>query len=302
MALSAGEEKPVTNRLPAHQPKPAWLRRRLPAAGREPAVSRTLSSLSLHTVCQEAHCPNQLECYGRGTATFLLLGPNCTRRCTFCAVGKARPLPPDPEEPAHVARAAVEMDLDFCVLTMVTRDDLPDGGAAHVAATIRAVKEARPGIGIEVLISDLGRNREALQTVLRAEPEVLNHNLETVPRLYPQVRPQADYRASLELLARAGRRRPRPLTKSGLMLGLGETKTEVLGVLDDLRANGCDLLTLGQYLAPSPDHHPIIRYVTPDEFEDFRTQALARGFKGVASAPLVRSSYQAGELCRGAGG
>jgi lipoic acid synthetase len=196
----------------------------------------------------------------------------------------------------------MEMDLSFCVLTMVTRDDLPDGGAAHVAATIKALKEARPGIGVEVLISDLSRSAKALETVLKAGPEVLNHNLETVARLYPRVRPQADYRASLELLSRAGRHRPRPVTKSGLMLGLGETREEILKVLDDLRATGCDLVTLGQYLAPSPDHHPIIRYVTPEEFEEFRSQALARGFKGVASAPLVRSSYQAGELCRSAKG
>ena len=297
---SKKEGEPVSQQNhQTHQPKPSWLRRRLPAAGREPAVSRTLKSLSLHTVCQEARCPNQLECYGQGTATFLLLGPKCTRGCTFCAVGKVEPRPPDPEEPAHVARAAVEMDLKFCVLTMVTRDDLPDGGAAHVAAAIRAVKEARPGIGVEVLISDLGKSREALETVLKTGPDVLNHNLETIPRLYPRVRPQADYKASLEVLARAGRHRPRPATKSGLMLGLGETREEVVEVLDDLRAHGCDLVTLGQYLAPSQDHHPVIRYVTPEEFEEYRVLALAKGFSGVASAPLVRSSYHAGELCQG---
>lgn len=279
-----------------HQPKPPWLRRRLPAAGREPAVSRTLRSLALHTVCQEANCPNQLECYGRGTATFLLLGPNCTRGCTFCAVEKTKVHPVDPAEPENVARAALEMGLDFCVLTMVTRDDLADGGAAHVAQTIGALKKAKPSLGIEVLISDLGGNRDALEVVLAAEPDVLNHNLETVPRLYPGVRPQADYKQSLEVLARSSAFSPRPSTKSGLMLGLGEERDEVLATLADLREAECDLVTLGQYLAPSDRHHPIIRYVPPEEFEEFRRKAIAMGFRGVASGPLVRSSYHAGDL------
>ena len=184
-------------------------------------VSRTLENLSLHTVCQEAHCPNQMECYGHGTATFLLLGPNCTRGCTFCTVGKHKVAKPDPQEPVNVAQAVKEMGLDFCVITMVTRDDMPDGGAEHVAQTIRAVRELNPDTGIEVLISDLGGDPAALEKVLEARPEVLNHNIETIPRLYPTVRPQADFQRSIELLARSARYSPRPVTKSGLMVGLG---------------------------------------------------------------------------------
>jgi len=280
----------------APKTKPAWLRRRIPAPGLQPAVSRTLKDLSLHTVCQEARCPNQMECYGRGTATFLLLGPSCTRGCAFCAVSKSPVKKPDPDEPGRVARAAAEMGLDFCVLTMVTRDDLDDGGAGHVARTIEALRLSLPGAGVEALISDLGGSGPALETVLKARPEVLNHNLETVPRLYGRVRPQADYRRSLDLLARAAASRPRPVTKSGLMLGLGESRAEVLQTLDDLRAVDCDLITLGQYLAPSSDHLPVARYVSPEEFEDYRGLALKKGFKGAASAPLVRSSYRAGQL------
>ena len=277
-------------------PKPSWLKRRIPASGRNATVVAAIKGRGLHTVCEEAHCPNQPECFSRGTATFLLLGPGCTRRCTFCAVDKSHIHPLDPGEPLRTAEAVAQMELKFCVVTMVTRDDLPDGGAIHVAQTVEAIRKECPGIGIEVLISDLAGNWEALETILAARPEVLNHNLETIPKLYPKVRPQADYRRSLELLARASAHVPPMVTKSGLMLGLGEKKEEVHQAMDDLLEAGCHLLTLGQYLAPSDKHHPVFRYVPPEEFADYEAEALARGFYGAASAPLVRSSYQAAQL------
>lgn len=281
-------------------PKPSWLRRRLPPAGHSATVIAAIKDRSLHTVCEEAHCPNQMECYGCGTATFLLLGPGCTRRCTFCTVDKSTVRAPDPDEPARTAEAVAQLKLNFCVLTMVTRDDLPDGGARHVARTINALRAACPDVGVEVLISDLGGDPEALEEVVAARPDVLNHNLETVPRLYGRVRPQADYRRSLELIARASENRQYTVSKSGLMLGLGETRDELLRTMDDLREAGCHLLTLGQYLAPSKEHHPIIRYIPPEEFSEYEAEALARGFYGVASAPFVRSSYQADRLYRAA--
>ena len=275
------------------QPKPPWLRRRIPSSGRNATVMAAIRDGGLHTVCEEAHCPNQLECFSRGTATFLLLGPSCTRHCTFCAVDKSMVHPPNPNEPLRTAQAVARMGLTFCVLTMVTRDDLPDGGAGHIARTILAIKGERQEIGVEALISDLGGDRDALLTILSAGPNVLNHNLETVPRLYPQVRPQADYERSLELLTRTSEHVPHMVTKSGLMLGLGETKEEIFKAMDDLRSAGCSLLTLGQYLAPSTRHYPVFRYVPPEEFEEYEVEALDRGFLGVASAPLVRSSYNA---------
>ncbi|MEW6263655.1 MAG: lipoyl synthase [Thermodesulfobacteriota bacterium] len=282
-------------------PKPPWLRRRIPEPGRSPFVARVLSDLSLHTVCQEAQCPNQGECYGRGTATFLLLGPGCTRRCAFCAVTKG-PSRPDPDEPEAVAEAAWRLELVFCVLTMVTRDDLADGGAAHMAAAVRAIKNKRSEQGVEVLISDLKGDPAAIDAVMQAGPEVLNHNLETVPRLYPHIRPQADYRRSLAVLAQADRSGPRPVTKSGLMLGLGETMAEVLQVMEDLRAAGCDLITLGQYLAPSSRHAPVARYIEPAEFKNLEREASRLGFLGWAAGPYVRSSYGAADLFRLAAG
>ncbi|UCG65821.1 MAG: lipoyl synthase [Deltaproteobacteria bacterium] len=280
------------------RPKPAWLRRRLPPPGRSATVMAAIKNRGLHTVCEEAHCPNQLECFGTGTATFLLLGPSCTRRCTFCAVDKSPVHKPKPGEPTHIGEAVAQMELKFCVVTMVTRDDLSDGGARHVARTIEIIHHKCPGVGVEILISDLGGNWRALDTVLAARPKVLNHNLETVPRLYPQVRPQADYQRSLDLLSRAHAHVPSLVTKSGLMLGLGETKEEVLTVMDDLREAGCHVITLGQYLAPSEQHHPVVRYIPPEEFAEYEAQALARGFFGTASAPLARSSYRAEELYR----
>jgi lipoyl synthase len=279
-------------------PKPKWLRRRLPPVGRNATVQAAVQGGGLHTVCAEAKCPNQMECFGRGTATFLLLGPTCTRRCTFCAVGKSAVRPVDPEEPERIARAVSRLELDFCVLTMVTRDDLQDGGAGHIAKTMAAIRKERPGLGIEVLISDLSGDRTSLLRVLEARPEVLNHNVETVPRLYPTVRPQADYARSLELLARASAHTPPLVTKSGVMLGLGEAREELLSTLQDIRDAGCSLLTLGQYLAPSERHHPVIRYVPPEEFAEYEGLALGMGFSAVASSPFVRSSYQAGRLYR----
>ncbi len=277
-------------------PKPKWLRRRLPPPGRNASVRAAVQGRGLHTVCVEACCPNQMECFGRGTATFLLLGPSCTRRCTFCAVDKSPVRPPDPDEPGRIAGAVAQLKLSFCVLTMVTRDDLDDGGAAHIAETVAAIRRTCPQIGVELLISDLHGNWEALDKVLLLRPEVLNHNVETVPRLYPEVRPQADFRCSLELLERACSHTPALVGKSGLMLGLGETRQELIDTMQAVRNTGCRILTLGQYLAPSGKHHPVVRYVPPEEFVELETIALQMGFSGVASGPLVRSSYEAGRL------
>jgi lipoic acid synthetase len=278
--------------------QPRWLWRRASAAGEAAAARMTtlLDGLALHTVCQEARCPNLAECFGQGTATFLILGDRCTRGCHFCAVGHGRPAPPDPDEPQRVAAAAARLGLGHVVITSVTRDDLADGGAGHFAATIRAVRRRLPGATIEVLIPDFRGSQAALETVLAAGPAVLNHNVETVPRLYRAVRPGADYRRSLALLARAKALRPGLATKSGLMLGLGERTAEVLRVLHDLRRARCDLLTLGQYLQPGDDQLPVSRYVPPDEFAAYRDKAEALGFRGVAAGPLVRSSHQAEAL------
>lgn len=276
--------------------KPRWLWRKMPPPGSIARVQQIIKDRGLQTVCVEAHCPNQLECFSRGTATFLLLGPSCTRHCTFCAVSKSPVNAPDPGEPASTAHAVAKIGLTFCVLTMVTRDDLSDGGALHIAKTIEAIRKKCPGVGVEVLISDLGGNKDALEIVLASKPEVLNHNIETVPRLYPEVRPQASYSRSLKLLKRASSHMPPMVIKSGLMLGLGETREEVLGSMHDLRKVGCLLLTLGQYLAPSDQHHPVIRYVPPEEFAGYEEEALALGFTAVASSPLVRSSYKAEQL------
>ena len=283
--------------------QPRWLWRPVSPQA-EAAVARMeglLDGLALHTVCQEARCPNLAECFGQGTATFLLLGARCTRGCRFCAGDHGRPAPPDPDEPLRVAEAAARLGLGHVVLTSVTRDDLADGGAGHFAACIGTLRRRLPGARIEVLIPDLRGSSPALEVVLQAGPDVLNHNLETVARLYPAVRPGADYRRSLALLARAKARRPGLVTKSGLMLGLGERTAEVVRVLHDLRRAGCDLLTLGQYLQPGEAQLPVVRYVSPDEFQDYRDKALAMGFRGVASGPLVRSSHQAEALWAAAG-
>jgi lipoic acid synthetase len=278
--------------------QPRWLWRRVSPES-EAAVARMadlLDGLALHTVCQEARCPNLAECFGRGTATFLILGDRCTRGCRFCAVGHGRPAPPDPGEPQRVAEAAARLGLRHVVLTSVTRDDLPDGGAGHFAVAIQALRRDLPAAAVEVLIPDLKGSHAALELVLQARPDVLNHNVETVPRLYRTVRPGADYRRSLALLARAKALYPGLVTKSGLMLGLGERTAEVIQVLHDLRRVGCDLLTLGQYLQPTEHQLPVARYVSPDEFTVYGEKARAMGFRGVASGPLVRSSHRAEAL------
>jgi lipoic acid synthetase len=281
--------------------KPPWLRRRLPSGPIYGTVCRTIGTRNLHTVCQEAQCPNQWECFSNRTATFLILGSRCTRNCRFCAVAHGPKTPPDPEEPIRLAEAVVEMDLEYVVVTSVTRDDLPDGGAGAFAATIRAIRRRKPEARIEVLIPDFQGSKDALETVLAARPDVLNHNLETVPRLYATVRPEADYQRSLTLLRESRSKAPGIPTKSGLMLGLGETEAEIRQSLADLAAADCRMVTLGQYLQPSPTHLPVAAYVTPETFARWREEALAMGFREAACGPLVRSSYQARELFRAAG-
>lgn len=295
------EEPAMLKRLSAVIPEqPSWLWRRVSTEA-EAAVARMehlLADLRLHTVCHEAHCPNIAECFEQGTATFMILGDTCTRGCRFCAVKHGRPAPLDPDEPERVAEAAARLGLHHVVVTSVTRDDLPDGGAGQFAVTVRAMRQRLPEATVEVLIPDFNGSRAALETVFAAGPDVLNHNLETVPRLYPQVRPQADYRRSLGVLAWAKARAPHVVTKSGLMLGLGERTMEVLQVLYDLRRSGCDLLTLGQYLQPTDRHIPVVRYVPPAEFSWYEDKAESLGFRGVAAGPLVRSSHRAGALCQ----
>jgi lipoic acid synthetase len=278
--------------------QPTWLWQRLSpqAESAVGCMGDLLEDLDLHTVCQEAHCPNIAECFGRGTATFMILGDSCCRGCRFCAVKRGEPAPPDPEEPERVADAVLRLDLRHVVITSVTRDDLPDGGAGHFAATVQAVRRRSPGTVIEVLIPDFGGSQHALAAVLAAEPDVLNHNLETVSRLYPRVRPGADYRRSLGLLAWTKAQAPRTVTKSGLMVGLGESRADLLRTLYDLRQARCDLLTVGQYLQPTGSHLPVDRYVPPAEFASFRARADKLGFRGVAAGPLVRSSHRAEAL------
>ncbi len=273
-------------------PRPPWLVQRLPAGGDYAKVSELMNSLDLNTVCSSASCPNIGECFGCGTATFLILGGICTRNCSFCAVPKGAPPPVDAAEPERLARAVAALGLRHVVITSVTRDDLPDGGAAQFAACTVRVHQLCPGTTVEVLTPDFRGDHAALDTVLAAKPAVFNHNTETVPRLYARVRPGADYRRSLELLARAAAASD-CLVKSGLMVGLGERPDELYNVFDDLVAAGVGALTIGQYLRPSPAHLPVVEYITPEQFDHYRRQALAAGFKKVASGPLVRSSYRA---------
>jgi len=269
-----------------------WLKKRLPPRADTEPVRVLLKELDLRTVCQEAHCPNIGECFARGTATFMILGSVCTRNCTFCAVAGGVPLPPDPDEPARIAEAVRRMELRHVVITSVTRDDLPDGGAGQFSRTIRAV-HGSAAADVEVLVPDFGGHLDDADRVLEAGPEVFNHNVETVPRLYPEVRPQADYARSLAVLARAGERSPSAAVKSGLMLGLGETGDELDAVLVELLDVGCRVLTLGQYLAPSEAHHPVVEFVAPERFKELERRALEMGFAAVASGPFVRSSYHA---------
>lgn len=282
--------------------KPAWIRVKLPSGERVRAVRQILREERLHTVCEEASCPNLGECFGSGTATFMILGDRCTRRCPFCDVGHGRPDPVDGEEPQRLARSIARLGLQYVVVTSVDRDDLRDGGAAHFAACIRAIRQQSPDTRIEVLVPDFrGRLAVALQGLAEALPDVLNHNLETVPRLYPAVRPGADYPHSLRLLQEFGRQHPELPTKSGLMLGLGEEVAEVRAVLGDLHDHGVSMLTLGQYLQPTPHHLPVSRYWEPEEFDLLADYARSLGFDQVASGPLVRSSYHAEAQAHGIG-
>lgn len=278
--------------------KPRWLKAKLALSPRGATVNRLIRELDLHTVCQSALCPNRSRCFSRGTATFMILGDRCTRRCPYCAVAAGPRGLPDPREPERVAEAVCTLGLRHAVVTSVARDDLPDGGAAHFAATIRAIRHRRPAATIEVLVPDFGGCADPLRVVLEAGPDVFNHNVETIPRLYPRVRPEGDYQRSLAVLAGARALAPRSLTKSGLMLGLGEREEEVLAVMGDLRRAGCDLLTLGQYLRPSPAHLPVEEYIHPRRFAAYRRAALAMGFRAAFAGPLVRSSFHAGDLYR----
>ena len=282
--------------------KPDWIRVK---AGNSQAfyeVKRRLREHNLHTVCEEASCPNIGECFGKGTATFMILGELCTRRCPFCDVAHGRPKPPDVDEPLNLARTIAAMGLKYVVITSVDRDDLRDGGAGHFADCIRAVREHSPATRIEILTPDFrGRLDKALDVLAAGLPDVMNHNLETVPRLYKQARPGADYRHSLQLLQDFKRRFPGLPTKSGLMVGLGETDEEIVEVMRDLRAHDVDMLTIGQYLQPTPGHLPVLRYVEPAVFKTFETTALGMGFRHAACGPLVRSSYHADQQAHGAG-
>jgi lipoic acid synthetase len=283
-------------------PKPEWIRVRLSNSETFRGVKQVLREEGLHTVCEEAACPNIGECFGKGTATFMILGDLCTRRCPFCDVAHGRPQPPDPQEPLKLARTVAQLRLNYVVITSVDRDDLRDGGAAHFAACIRAVREQSPRTRIEILTPDFrGRLEPALEALAENPPDVMNHNLETVPRLYREARPGAEYRHSLELLRVFKQRHPAVLTKSGLMLGLGETDEEVLTVLHDLRAHDVDMLTVGQYLQPRPGNLPVRRYVAPQAFDALARQAQAMGFSHAACGPLVRSSYHADSQAQAAG-
>jgi len=282
--------------------KPEWIRVRLGNGERFHEIKRILREHRLHTVCEEATCPNIGECFGKGTATFMILGDLCTRRCPFCDVAHGRPLPPDVEEPVNLAHTIAALKLRYVVITSVDRDDLRDGGATHFAECIRAVRALSPQTRIEVLVPDFrGRLAVALDALAESPPDVMNHNLETVPRLYRQARPGADYRNSLQLLKDFKLRFPHLPTKSGLMVGLGETDDEMLEVMRDLRAHEVDMLTIGQYLQPSSHHLPVARYVEPAVFDEFARQAQAMGFMHAACGPLVRSSYHADRQAHEAG-
>ena len=275
---------------------PEWARKGSPLAPGARALRVLLREKGLNTVCEEARCPNLGECFSRGTATFMLLGDRCTRRCGYCAVATARPQPPDAGEPDRVAEAAARLGLRHVVLTAVARDDLGDGGASHFAAAVRAVRRRLPGARVEVLVPDFRGERPALASVLAARPDVFNHNIETVPRLFPRVRPQGGYRRSLEMLAMARTLRPAQAIKSGLMVGLGETDDEIGAVLGDLRAAGVDIVTIGQYLRPTREHRPVERYVSPEGFGALDRLARGLGFPTVYSGVFVRSSFNAEEV------
>jgi lipoic acid synthetase len=297
------ELRVISNNPKPRLPKPEWLKIRLGDPANQNHVLKLIEGLNLHTVCQEAHCPNIFECWSDRTATFMLGGDICTRHCGFCAVGKGAPGSLDTAEPRHVAEAVAQLNLAHTVITSVNRDDLPDGGAAHWAETVRQVRALNPECKVEVLIPDFNGDEAALNTVLDSHPDVLNHNTETVARLYRRVRPDAGYEQSLTLLRRAAARRDREargmLTKSGIMVGLGETFDEVVELMKGLRAVSCDIMTIGQYLQPHARRLPVERYVTPEEFERWRELGMALGFGHVESSPLTRSSYHAREQANG---
>ncbi len=295
--VAAMKENPeqVSPATQSHAAKPPWLKRRALTAEAWQRMRTMLDRLALATICEEAACPNIGECFRDGTATFLILGRTCTRNCRFCAVGHGVPEPPDCDEPQHLVDAVGHLGLRHVVITSVTRDDLPDGGAAHFAACVEALHRDTSA-SVEVLIPDFRDNQAALQVVIDARPEVLGHNVEVVPRLYAQIRPQADYQRSLQLLRRAKELSPGTFIKSGLMVGVGEVVEEVVRVMHDLRDARCDFLTIGQYLRPSPEHYPVVKYVDPAVFERYAAEAHALGFRGVHSGPFVRSSYGAADM------
>jgi lipoic acid synthetase len=284
--------------------KPPWIRVRAATSPRFYEIKQLLRERNLHSVCEEASCPNIGECFSKGTATFMIMGDKCTRRCPFCDVGHGRPDPLDIDEPKNLARTIAALKLKYVVITSVDRDDLRDGGAQHFADCIRATRALSPNIKIEILTPDFrgkGRMERALEVLGEAPPDVFNHNLETVRELYANVRPGADYDWSLQLLQRFGAQHPEVPTKSGIMLGLGENKEQVLGAMADLRAHNVDMITIGQYLQPTPHHHPVLRYWTPEEFEELRMIGEVMGFSHVASGPMVRSSYHADRMAADAG-
>lgn len=276
--------------------KPNWLKKRIPSGMGYRKVLKLLREYRLHTVCEEAQCPNLGECFSRGTATFMILGDRCTRNCTFCAVNHGNPVYPDHHEPEMIARAVEGMGLRYAVITSVTRDDLSDGGASHFARTIMEIRKRTHEVRVEILIPDFMGSEEAIRMVIDARPDVINHNIETVPRLYPEVRPQADYMRSLWIIQKVREINPDIKRKSGLILGLGEKDSEVMGTMEDLLASGCQILSIGQYLSPSSAHHKVVRYVAPEEFAEWKRIALHMGFLAVSSGPFVRSSYMAEEM------
>ena len=273
--------------------KPEWIRVKMQGGTVTNKVNSLISDLSLNTVCNEANCPNRMECYERGTATFMILGRNCTRNCTFCNVTRERPDKVNPKEPKNVANAIVKLGLKHAVITSVTRDDLEDQGANQFVRVVEEIRKADPKVSIELLIPDMQGRKEMIDIVLDSEPDILNHNIETVPELYDEVRPMAIFDRSIELLDYVKKTKPNMKTKSGMMLGLGETKEQVLNVFKILREVDCDMLTLGQYLQPSKLHIPVVEYIRPEQFDEYKEIALSMGFKRVASGPLVRSSYYA---------
>ena len=295
MIFAPGYQRYLTGTI-MNKTLPPWLKQTLPKPSAVLEMTDLMAGLRLNTVCQSASCPNLCQCFSRRTATFMILGGTCTRGCRFCAVNKGQPVPVDTEEPLHITAAVKKLGLEYAVITSVTRDDLPDGGAGHFSDTINAIHCEQPGVKVEILIPDFQGSAESLRIVLQSSPEVLGHNLETVPRLYPSVRPKAGYVRSLELLKMVKDIQPGTVTKSGIMLGLGEDTEEVINSMRDLKETGCDILTVGQYLSPSDKHHSVERYVPPEEFEYYSHAAEEMGFKGVVSGPWVRSSYHAAEV------